>query len=536
MRKYFVIVLFVFVSCSTAKIPVIKVEPGTVIDKTGVFYALPKNEIVVGFEVAKETLTNGKYWECADLLHTRLKKSKNTVYDIKAKNALIKKAGGSLTFIKIKDFSLSKKVKPDLEEIYMIELEDEPGAPTRQEFTITLDEAGLVTSLNATAVDKTFEMVVTVLGIVADGVKVATGVAPLTPTVDSTLRAVVQEAINATCIKGPKPYKNPYKNADAAITKIETLETEIDGLESDKSNLKYSKATIEMIIKNKRAKIKKLMESNFTGKTTVQKWKPSFSLIPEEKFLTGPKNSYQTPLFSLKGKNCIFVDPKFKKDVKIPDDLNSIECENARNSLAQKETVLEISMDSTKEENLYLVTVTKSYVEPEERGITYRMPGMATIEVIHKINKINMPTDKYAYAKCRVYYRLKPGFNKPKKISDVDIIKKCVDDKFAFAESDTQIAQFGEEFSLPASLGGSKTTTNVTFFPDTGGLKTLHTIKEPFSADTLKSAGEAVTSTATSLRDLELNKLRRKKEKLELDKEIDKLEEEANGSQTTTTP
>jgi len=106
----------------------------------------------------------------------------------------------------------------------------------------------------------------------------------------------------------------------------------------------------------------------------------------------------------------------------------------------------------------------------------------------------------------------KRGF--PYRIAAV-AMAKMLDDKTEKGRSSLRIAQFGPVRSLPANLGGRRSSYKITYYDATGAIKVFD-----MSADALiqKSNVTDLTDAATTLRDSEAAKLKRDTELLELKK------------------
>lgn len=106
----------------------------------------------------------------------------------------------------------------------------------------------------------------------------------------------------------------------------------------------------------------------------------------------------------------------------------------------------------------------------------------------------------------------KRGF--PYRIAAV-AMAKMFDDKTEKGRSSLRIAQFGPVRSLPANLGGRRSSYKITYYDATGAIKVFD-----MSADALiqKSNVTDLTDAATTLRDSEAAKLKRDTELLELKK------------------
>ena len=126
----------------------------------------------------------------------------------------------------------------------------------------------------------------------------------------------------------------------------------------------------------------------------------------------------------------------------------------------------------------------------------------------------------------------KRGF--PYRIAAV-AMAKMLDDKTEKGRSSLRIAQFGPVRSLPANLGGRRSSYKITYYDATGAIKVFD-----MSADALiqKSNVTDLTDAATTLRDSEAAKLKRdtelldlKKKKLDAEKALkDAAKEEASPS------
>ncbi|HEY4426272.1 MAG TPA: DUF4831 family protein [Pyrinomonadaceae bacterium] len=92
---------------------------------------------------------------------------------------------------------------------------------------------------------------------------------------------------------------------------------------------------------------------------------------------------------------------------------------------------------------------------------------------------------------------------------------KVLDDEIEMGRSSVRIAQFGPVQSLPANLGGRRSSYKITYYDSTGAIKVFD-----MSADALiqKSNVTDLTDAATTLRDSEANGLKRETELLELKK------------------
>lgn len=92
---------------------------------------------------------------------------------------------------------------------------------------------------------------------------------------------------------------------------------------------------------------------------------------------------------------------------------------------------------------------------------------------------------------------------------------KLFDDETEKGRSSVRIAQFGPVQSLPANLGGRRSSYKITYYDSTGAIKVFD-----MSADALIQKGNVtdLTDAATTLRDSEAAKLKRDTELLELRK------------------
>jgi len=106
----------------------------------------------------------------------------------------------------------------------------------------------------------------------------------------------------------------------------------------------------------------------------------------------------------------------------------------------------------------------------------------------------------------------KRGF--PYRIAAVTMAK-VLDDEIEMGRSSVRIAQFGPVQSLPANLGGRRSSYKITYYDSTGAIKVFD-----MSADALiqKSNVTDLTDAATTLRDSEAAGLKRETELLELKK------------------
>lgn len=473
--------------------------------KGGIYYSLPKTEIVVQIPVTQTVTSHG---ELSYRFDENVKKCKS---DASVDTGTDDKYESS-TKLERGRITLFTRAIPDSKHRYRLDV----TADLFSSFTHTVEvtKSGILTSASSTVKDGVAEVALAVASTVADLAKISSGIVPAAAARTQIINcSVINEASNAIAAQ-----TNELASIEAD-RKLLLLKT---GLRTESDTLKQSIAYLDKRVAAVKKKYKKLVDKTKRDVKKKSKFVLLSRMTPNEfSAVIDEDNNNDGVNDNLLTFQAVALVPAIKTDetastIPVVSGATAFETVQLIDISKLEKEIAKWKLKINVTPSISYATDCKNNCISEDNvgGYKYRISASGTI-VVHGVVEV--------------------------KDSNGQIVKESI----SLAQSTLPIAQYGPIAQLPNEFGGSDGNISLALFTDTGALKTVTVGSTPKVAENITAGNEILTgylgaketskqakettqesklNAAEELaNNLELNQLRKEKEILELQKSIREL-------------
>ena len=467
----------------------------TVLPKQGIYYALPKTEVVVGIPISATTTKTGKYFGKFEKFLEACKAGPIKVPDVEKNDVT------PATSYKPGQVRIYTRAVPDMDHRYMLNVDAD--AFSSFSHTVELTEGGLLTSANSTVADGATAAVLATVDKVVEIAATVTGFGT------GPLKESLDDFVDCKEIRNLEGKRQALERELAVIEQKREQLLLVDGLKASSDTLQ---------------KALDLLDRQATGVMQKREYKDYLEKVGREKSIKTFGAFKQ-----------LDVEPKGSSIDRGKDSTNK-----NQNAVAKWDVVPLPDAKAMSKDPLSTVTVPGT-------KIIEALPIQIAKELIAELDKwkveISVEPNMEYDLKCSkknpepncsetlansgdggYRYRL-PALGK------IIVKGNTGNGKNIVAHATTPIAQYGPIAQLPSYFGGLEGNVELEVFTDTGALKKVTVGAKPQSPDTIAKFGDialeqlnaraARKQAEAAVEDgAELNALKREKETLELRKAI----------------